>query len=318
VNAERADPRWVEPVRTRGWIALQQAQLQRSIAAVPFVEAGLGHAARALERAPTDAEALALRGSLRYRQWQLRVVADRATQDSLLQRARRDLETAVQADPALARANVTLSHLYYDVDDVPGALLAARRAYEEDVYLAEADRTLLRLFWGSLDLEQFNEARRWCAEGARRFPRDHRFAQCRVWLLATPAVPADAELGWGLVALLDTVAPPAQRAFFTAQGRMMVAGALARSQQVDSARRVLNRTREQITSDVDPEQTLLAHEAYVRTLTKEPEIAIDLLKRYVAANPEHRFADHQGTTWWWRALRIHPRWNEVAQPPAPR
>jgi tetratricopeptide (TPR) repeat protein len=312
--AQRADNRWVEPPRARGWIALRQAQLQRGVAALPWVQAGLEHAARALEAAPTDAEALALRGSLRYRHWQLRVAPDKAAQDTLLQRARRDLEGAVQADPSLARANVTLSHLYYDVDDVPGALLAARQAYEEDVYLEEADRTLDRLFWGSLDLEQFNEARRWCAEGTRRFPRDHRFAQCRLWLMATPAVPPDPDLGWSLVALLDTITPPARRGFLTLQGRLMVAGALARHQQVDSARRVLDRTRDQITSEIDPEQTLLAHEAYARILTQELDAAIELLKRYVAANPGHGFVEQAGTVWWWRELRSHPRWHEVAQP----
>jgi eukaryotic-like serine/threonine-protein kinase len=312
--AERADSRWLEPIVARGWVALRRSQVERESGAVPWAEAGSRHAARALEHAPANPEALALRGTLHFRLWELRVSPDRSVLDTLLQSAKRDLEAAVAADPSLARANITLSHLYYQVDDVPGALLAARRAYEEDAYLEEADRTLVRLFWGSLDLEQFAEARRWCGEGVRRFPRDYRFVQCQLWLMATPAVPAEADRAWRLVALLDSVAPSAQRGFATAQGRILVAGALARAALADSARSVLRTTRDRITNEIDPHQNLLSQEAYVRTLTRDYDAAIDLLKRYIAANPTHRFAEQAGTVWWWRELRAYPRWREIAQP----
>jgi tetratricopeptide (TPR) repeat protein len=214
----------------------------------------------------------------------------------------------------LARANVILSHVYYATRDVPGALLAARRAYEEDAYLEDNDRTLLRLFWGSVDLEQFSEARRWCAEGGRRFRSDHRFVQCQLWLMVTPAVRGEPDHAWRLLARLDTLAPAARRPYMVAEGRILVAGALAKAGQVDSARRILMRGRGAITHEVDPEQNLLAREAYVRTLTQDPDTAINLLKRYVAANPEHPFAAQANTTWWWRELKSHPRWREVAQP----
>src|SRR5438046_4325410 len=133
-----------------------------------------------------------MHGTVVYQKWQLRVSPNPAVLDTLLKNARHDLESAVAAEPRLARANITLSYLYYQLDDVPGALLAARHAYEEDAYLEDANNTLSRLFSGSLDLEQFIEARRWCAEGARRFPNDYRFAQCQLWLMVTPAVPAEA------------------------------------------------------------------------------------------------------------------------------
>ena len=74
---------------------------------------------------------------------------------------------------------------------------------------------------------------------------------------------------------------------------------------------MLRRTRQQITHDVDPEQDLLSLEAYMRGLTGDPDIAIDLLKQYVAANPGHEFLQQAGTVWWWRELRANPRWREI-------
>jgi hypothetical protein len=39
-----------------------------------------------------------------------------------------------------------------------------------------------------------------------------------------------------------------------------------------------------------------------------------LLKRYVAANPEHDWAGEAGASWWWVELRGHPRWSEIVGP----
>jgi serine/threonine-protein kinase len=314
VLAAVADPKWVEPIIERGSLALRRAERETPLGAIPWLEAASRHAEQALQRAPGNAEALALRGTSRFLLWTRRVNPDPAALDTLLQRARRDLEAARDADPSLARAYIALSYVYYQIDDVPGALLAARRAYEEDAYLADADRTLERLFLGSLDLEQFAEARRWCAEGARRFPRHYRFVQCQLWLMATPAVQAEPERARKLLATLDTVIPAPLRGYTLTESRMLFAGALARAGLVDSARSVMRATRTQITHDVDPEQELLAREAYVRTLTRDYDAAIDLLKRYVVANPGHGFAEQAGTVWWWRELRSHPRWREITQP----
>ena len=63
--------------------------------------------------------------------------------------------------------------------------------------------------------------------------------------------------------------------------------------------------------EIDPDQNLLSQEAYVRTLTGDPDVAITLLKQYVAANPKHEFLQNQGTSWWWRELRTNPRWREI-------
>jgi hypothetical protein len=75
---------------------------------------------------------------------------------------------------------------------------------------------------------------------------------------------------------------------------------------------VLLRARANVTHEVDPTQVLLSLEAYMRTHLGDHDEAIDLLKRYVAANPDHPFVETAGTAWWWRELRNHPRFKEIS------
>ncbi len=312
--AEAADERWVEPSIARGWVALDRAGLQRGLEAAPWIEQGIAHAQRALEIEPNHPPALALRGTLRFEQYKLKVTPDPAEQQDLLSSARKDLESAVQADPTLAAAHVTLSYLYYEpgIRDVSSALLAAQRGYEQDAYLDRADRLLLRLFWGHIDLEQFTPARRWCAEGAKRFPSSRGFISCQLWLMVTPAVPPDVDGAWALLSRYDSLTPAGSRLTWQRlEKEMLVAGVLARGDLPDSARSVLAGTRARVTTEIDPHQSLLPVDAYVLTLLKEADEAIDLLKRYVAANPEHDFPATAGTVWWWRDLRGHPRFKEI-------
>ena len=310
--AEAADGKWVDPVVFRGQVALRRARLlaDNPRAAVPWIQTGLGHAERALRLAPGDGSALELRGTLRYYQWLLRVTPDPAAAQTLLQNARQDLEAAVEADPSLASAYSTLSHLDYQIEDVAAAVLHARRAYEQDAYLSVARDVLQRLFLGSIDLEQFSQAERWCNEETRRFPRDYRSAQCQLLLMTTPAREANVDSTWHLVALLDTVAPQQYRAYIRLEARFRAGGVIARAGLKDSAARVLQRTRAAITPAVDPGQELLAIEAMQRTLLGDHDAAIALLKRYSAANPGH-FERGKDISWWWRDLKDDPRFKAL-------
>ncbi len=308
--AEQEDPNWTEPIVLRGWISSGQAELVRGPAGQHHVDEGLEHAARALDLAPNDAPALELRGSLRYLSWGQRFSTDPAEQQQLLADARADLEQAIEQDPTITRARVALTFLYYQTDDTPAALLMAQRALEEDAYLTRAADVLDRLFWGSIDLEQFRQARRWCGDGARRFQRDYRFVACQMWVMVTPAVEADVAKAWRLLAALDTVTPEIGRPYMAALGRLLVGGTLARAGLEDSSRAVLLEGRGMATFEVDPSQGLLAREAYMRTLLGDYDEAIDLLKRAVAAEPGHGF-EHQAGDWWWRELRDHPRFSEL-------
>jgi len=309
--AEAADGQWVDPIVFRGQVAYRRSRLAETPReAVEWIQAGSDDAERALRLAPNDPGALELRGTLRYFRWTLRVTPDPVAAQALLQSARHDLEAAVQLDPSRASAYSTLSHLYYQVEDVPAAVLAARRAYEQDAYLSVARDVLSRLFIGSLDLEQFSQAERWCGEATRRFPRDYRSAQCQLLLMATPVRPPDVDRAWQLVALLDTVTPEAFRSYLRLESRLRAGGVIARAGLKDSARHVLDRARAATTRVADPGQDLLAIEAYERTLLGDRDEAIALLKRYSAANPGH-FERGKDISWWWRDLKDDPRFKAL-------
>jgi tetratricopeptide (TPR) repeat protein len=274
------------------------------------MQAASGHAERALKLASNEGSALELRGSVRYFQWTLRLTPDPAAAQALLGSARQDLEAAVQMDPSLAGAYSTLSHLYYQYEDVQGAVLAARRAYEADAYLTRAADVLARLYVGSLDLEQFAQAERWCNELTRRFARDYRSAECRLTLMTTPAVAPDPAGAWRLVAALDSVTPAPARAYVRLESRMKAGGVLARAGVKDSARHVLEMERAARTPAADPVQELLLVEAYQRILLGDRDEAIALIKRYAAANPGH-FERGQDINWKWRDLRSDPRFKAL-------
>src|SRR5207247_8339986 len=73
----------------------------------------------------------------------------------------------------------------------------------------------------------------------------------------------------------------------------------------DSPRHVLVSARAD--SKTDPGQDILSLEAFARSLLGERAEAIELLKRYVAANPTHAFTKGGDISWWWRDLRHDPR-----------
>jgi len=305
--AEAADARWVEPIVVRGRIAYRQSRLSATIPArLDRIAAGLGHAERALALGPGNAAALELRGTLRYFKWILGVTTDPAAAEALLQSAKGDLEAAVAANPSLASAHSTLSHLYNQTDDQVAVVLAARRAYEADAFLDRANEVLWRLFLGNYDLEYLPQAQRWCDEGARRFPEDFRFSECRLWVLTTPTAPADVPLAWRLWRQVDSLAPAGVREFQSRRSKMIVGGVLARAGLADSASRVLTSAR--AGADVDPGLELTWIEAYMRTLLHDDAEAIALLRRFRAANPPEDAERDRGwdAHWWWRELRGKP------------
>ncbi|MDP3911583.1 MAG: hypothetical protein Q8Q14_14455, partial [Gemmatimonadales bacterium] len=219
-----------------------------------------------------------------------------------------------RADPSLASAHAVLSQLYYfpPFEDLVAAVLAARAAYEADAYLREAETIVDRLFWGSYDLAQFGEARRWCGEGERRFPANWRFAECHLWLLLVPGGEVDLPRAWTLAARADSATPATQRAYRERLRQLLIGGALGRAGLPDSAERVFARAR---TADpaIDPEQDLPAVEAIARAQMGDADRAIPLLKRYVAAHPGHSFQRGGTLHWWWRGLERHPQFQDVVR-----
>lgn len=311
-QARIADPEWPDPAILRAYVAFRRSRLEPASEMrerLRWIEGGLDYVAEAMELDPNNAEAYEVRGTLKYWRWLQQAGQSPEEQKELLAEAQQDLERAVELDPSLASAYASLAHLYLNASDVPAALIAGRRAYEEDAYLENADLVINRIVNGAYNLEQFREAHRWCETGQERFPKDYRFALCELLLMNTPEVEPDPDRAWDLLARMDSLLPHHQAASEHLRGLILVGGVLGRAGLPDSADAVLLRARDQVTAEIDPTGWTYFLEAYARTVVGDEDEAIDLLKRYAAMNPQSNF-DHN---WWWRPLRDHPRWTELTR-----
>ena len=91
-------------------------------------------------------------------------------------------------------------------------------------------------------------------------------------------------------------------------GQMIVAGTFGRAGNPDSARKLLIAARP--TSAVDPQGALAGFEAFIWTLLGTPQDtteAINVLTRFISANPQHRAGYANTRSWWWEGLKTDPR-----------
>jgi eukaryotic-like serine/threonine-protein kinase len=307
-QVELLDASWDAPILLRAELQYRRARLSHDRhERVRLADAGVRQVNRILTREPRQARALALRGTLRYYQYLQHLIPDERQAAALRQSARQDLELAVEIDPSQAIAWSALQHMYYG-ESLPDAVMAGRRAYEEDAYLEAADEILWRLYTGHYDLANFANARGVCEEGARRFPQSDRFVTCQLELMHTTAYPAEPDRAWALAARVDSLAAPHRRDYARVQSKVFVAGALVRANLPDSARAVLRRAERDMAADIDPSRELLTVAAAVWSMVGDQDHAIDLLKRHQAANPHASFDHH----WWYRTIRSHPRYGEIS------
>lgn len=310
-RSELLDKEWVQPVTARAQIAYRRSRLagDEPGKAAHWIAIGLGHAERALGLGPRDADALELRGNLKYWRWLLSLEPEPADARALLKSAQSDLEAAVKFNPGQAGAWATLSHLYYQTGTSVDVKLAARRAYEEDAYLTNADVVLSRLFYASYDLGQFPDATHWCEASQARFPADSKSVECQLYLLTTKAKEPDVNQAWRLADSLVKLADEPDREYQRLNAHMLVAATIARAGMADSARHVAQRSRGR--PEIDPTRDLLYAEAFVRNLLGDRKDAIKALKVYLAANPEKRAAFEESSNWWFRGLQDDPGYREL-------
>ena len=309
-RAEAYDPAWVEPVLLRGWLAAERASLLGVGSGAPrpfWIRVGLEHAERALARRPAYPPALELQGTLLAKQWLLTQAGGGA---GAVDAAERDLRAAaVPANPSQGRAWSALSQLLQARGKVAEANLAAERAYRADAFLRDAAEIVYRLYYTSSDLDRQADALRWCSEGRARFPGDWRFAYCQLAMLLWPGGERpDVDRAWGLVADLERLSTPADRAVYTPRWHLLVAGVLARAGRPDSARAVIGRSR--AAAPNDPEMDY--NEAVARTLLGERARALSLLGSYLKAMPQVR--DYLGADPAFRGLRDDPRFQALIRP----
>ncbi len=311
--AETLDSSWPKPIIARAALAQSQARGARdAIVREQMITAGLAHAERALAIDARNAEALELRGTLRFLKLYFNLAPDPTEGATLLRTAEEDLRTATRIDPSRASAWNTLSLLLYQKLDRLGSHNAALKAYDEDAYLESTRDILWRLYATSYDLENFANARNWCEEGNRRYPTDAQFASCRLWLMTTNLKrpdPSDVAVAWKAFDEIRTRMPATRWEAVRRQYEMLVAVPIARAGFPDSANRVIERAR--TSRAEDPSGELIGREVLVRTLIGDKDKALELLGVYLAAFPKHREGFVSGNIWWWRSLQGEPRFREL-------
>lgn len=117
----------------------------------PLLDSGLVTVDRALAMDGANADALELRGNLRY--WGFLVgveETDKEAEDDLA-KAQADLEAATEKNPLQAGAWSSLSHLYNYTGSQVEIGMAARSAMQADAFLSNADQILDRVFLSYYD-----------------------------------------------------------------------------------------------------------------------------------------------------------------------
>jgi len=324
-QAESLDQQWAEPIVARGQVAARQVKLTRDPEpAKKLIEAGIGHADRALALDASNADALELRGTLRVTPVARGFVQDKRTVDDLLDRGAKDLSEAIAANPTQAMALFVLSQIQYSKHNVVEANNLLRRAYDADAYLAAAPDILWGLYTTSYDLESFTSAKSWCDAFDGRFPQHPLAARCQLWIMTAKGITSDPAEAWRRAKRYETLVPPQRREFSSREAQLVVADVLGREADrvaltgnaagqaalLDSAKRVLSRAH---TTDrtIDPRGDLLGWEAFVRAQLGDKKGAVDLLNQYLTDHPEHRAGFSKINPWWWRPLQDDARFKSL-------
>jgi serine/threonine-protein kinase len=315
-RVETLDPNWVAPIVERGWLGFKTSRLLPATSAdfTKWIDAGLANAERALKKSPTDADAIELRGTLHYWQWLNNLAPDPAASAALFTSAETDLRSATIANVQRATAWNILSHLLFNKGQIPEAKLAAENAYKADPYLTDVDKTILRLFFASLDMGVRPEAEKWCNEGRSRFPQSYRFTECKLWIYALPGgAEPDMREVWSTYDEYVKTSPANVQDFDRLKGKLMVALALVRAGMKDSAEAMAAANQGDAQIDPRGELTNIAINVYAQSGNKDA--ALDLIARYLAANPQQRESAAKDRSWWLKDLRSDPRYQALVKNP---
>jgi serine/threonine-protein kinase len=301
--AENADHGWIAPIIDRGWVALDLARHQNGPVREQAFQRAIEDADRALARDTVNASALELRGTAFYWQAARMEMADRDFNDRLT-RAEADLRRGLSHDTSLATAWGTLSLVRVARGEDAEAERDATTALAMDAYLKDAPTILLALYGASLMKGSSADAWKWCDRGARDYPRDPRFAECQLTLLAEDeSRPANPDVAWRLLAEANKIDPPAHAA---AAGReyqpiyraMMAAIVAARAGKTDTARSVARQARAGVANRPGLRTDLEYDEAYLDLILGERGETIRLLSDYLAARPSLRGLVARHPRWW--------------------
>lgn len=286
--ANAADADWPSPVIERGMLKLLIGDLGLADSGDAARDAAR-LASEALNRWPANSDAIALRGTARWRK--LRAELSNSATTSETQAARGDLQTAVESDSTNARAWAALAELSLASGDLAESEAASRHALDQDAWLDGADQTIFMGFASTLMLGRFADAAQWCARGRLTFPDSWRFYECQLtlWREDTRTSPNVAG-AWALVAKLDSMDPPAAAPRtghpYSPYYRRAVAAAIsARGGDSSTAHSVLQRLVEGTKNDTILRTDLLYEAAEIQYYLGDIFGAQKSLRALIAARP---------------------------------
>jgi len=262
-----------------------------------------------LALSPTNADALELRGTVRYFQWAYNQVPDPTAHTRLLDDAESDFRASVKSNPVQATAWNGLSFILNQKAEFSEAKLAAQQAYDSDPYLKDIYKTIWRLFQNSIDMNNRTEAEKWCKVGRERLPDDYRFTECPLWLFTLQGEKPSADSIWKAYKNFLDHSPASIRQFNTLRGGMLAALGLIRAGLPDSARHVAERSRGN--PQVDPAWELVVYEAKVRAQLGDKPEAVKLLRDFYANQPAYLPFAKDDNSWWWDPIKDYAPYKEL-------
>jgi serine/threonine-protein kinase len=309
---ETMDRKWVTPIVMRGFIAHRKVLLlgNSDPKAIPkYLDLASKFADTAIALAPNNADALELRGTIRYFRWAYNQGLDPSAHTKLLDGSEADFRESVKANPVQATAWNGLSFVLNVKARFSEAKLAAQQAYDSDPYLKDVYKTIWRLFQNSIDMNNRTEAEKWCKVGRDRVPDNYRFTECRLWLYSLQGEKPSADSVWAAYKDFLAHSPASVKQFNTLRGGMLVALGLIRAGMPDSASRVATRSRGN--PQVDPGWELVLYEAKVRALLGEKPEAVRLLRDFFANNPAYLPYARDDNSWWWDTIKDYPAYKDL-------
>ena len=313
-KVEAMDGGWRTPSVERGFLSYRAARLVGPTGAdfTKWINAGLSHADRVLKKAPNDPDAIEVRGTLHYLQWLTNQAPNPTAAGALLAFAEQDLRATTVAVSQRATAWNLLSHLLLNKGQLSESKLAAEKAYQADPFLTNVDITIQRAFLASLNLGMRDEAEKWCREGQNRFPQSFRFVECKLYLYALPGPqPPDIAEAWTTYEEYVKASPANLQEMNKLRGKLIVAIALVRTKQLDSAKSLA--TASMGDPQIDPRGELTNLAAIVYTQAGDKEAALDLVARFLAANPQQQAFAANDNSWWLKDLRSEPRYKALVK-----
>jgi eukaryotic-like serine/threonine-protein kinase len=311
-KVEAMDGNWRTPTIERGWLAFRAARLVGSTSPdfTKWMDAGLAHADRVLKKVPNDVDAMEVRGNFRYWQWLNNVAPNPTAAAALIASAEQDFRAATAGTSERASAWNSLSHLLNNKGQLSESKLAAERAYNADPFLTNVDLTIHRLFLASADLQIREEAEKWCGVGQARFPQNYRFTECKLWLYALPTQQKpNIDEVWKTYDEFVKVSPVNIQEFNKLKGKLMVGLAVLRAGLPDSAKALAEAN--QGDPQVDARNQLTFYASMIYSQAGDKDTAIDLLAKYLAANPQQRAFAANDKSWWLKDIRSDPRYKAL-------